>query len=273
MKRERKIMERRVWDTILYEYVVPFRHVNEHLNPPTLIPHKDGEPLLNKRLTEYLRAVADVVPDMKVALYTHGLLLPKRPGFLDFLGSLPNQVQLLVSFHFYNHDGSVNDYTATTALLKAWLSRPKLGPENIEFVFASHLVAPMTKEKLLAWKETWRSFIDAGRVTVHANVSLNPWTGLIDTPNLAKFEDGCPYQHFDHMFFGATGNIVGCCMDLEEDIVFGNVMHDKPEDMLSTVRAFYVSQKMKILRYDVCRNCFGLPPKEKDGLLQLGVPA
>jgi hypothetical protein len=268
MKRQRQFMPREVWDCILYRYVVPFRHVNAHLNPPTLIPHKDGEPLLNKQLPDLLRAASEVVPDMHIDIYSHGLLLPKRPGFIDFLGSLPNKVRLLVSFHFYNHDGTLNDYADTTQFFKRLFAGPT--PGNIEFIFASHLIPPMTTERLAEWKNGWRAEAAAGRVTVHANVNINPWTGLIDAPGLSHFT-GCPYERFDHMFFGATGNIVPCCMDLEEEIIFGNVMYDDPETMFGTVRAFYAAQFRREVNHGLCHNCFGLPPKEKaPDLLQIG---
>jgi hypothetical protein len=267
MKRKRAMMTREVWDTILRDYVVPFRHVNAS-GAPTLIPDKDGEPLLNKKILEYLKAASDLLPDLKFSIYTHGLRL--NTDILAFLGSLPNRTQLMVTFHFYNHDGSLNDYTKTDALLRSWLSRPKLGPENIDFVLASHLVAPMTLGRLQDWKASWKSFEDAGRVKVHANTLISPWTGLMkDVATCSFFE--CPYQHFDHMFFGATGNVIACCMDLEEEIVFGNVLKDDPQVMFEKVRDFYAAQKRHEPSYEVCNDCFGLPPRQKQELLQLGV--
>ena len=104
-------------------------------------------------------------------------------------------------------------------------------------------------------------------VTVHANVSINPWTGLISDPHVSKF-DGCPYGDFGHWFFGVTGNIVACCLDLEEELVFGNVMVDEPQAMFEKMDAFYASQRRRENIAPVCRNCFGLDPLPK--LVQLG---
>ncbi len=267
MGRKRAMMSPDVWETILRKYVIPYRHINAHLNRPTLIPNKDGEPLLNKRLPALLQKSAEFVPDMALSIYSHGLMLTL--DFIEFLNRLPNPVRLLVSFHFYNHDGSQNDYARTTALLRHVFSNPK--HENIEFILVSHVIGVMTEEKLLAWKETWRHFIDTGRVTVHANAAINPWTGLISAPGLSH-HNGCPYSNFGAMFFGATGNVIACCMDLEEEIVFGNVMRDDPQAMFETVGEFYAAQARREVKHAACHDCFGLPPAPRP-LLQLGVPA
>lgn len=261
------MVSREVWDAILARYLVPFQQVNAHLNPPTLVPHKDGEPLLHKGLPELLKAASDAAPDIHIDIYSHGLLLPKKPGFIDFLASLPNKVRLLVSFHFFNHDGSENDYQWTTLFLRDLLGKPL--PPNLEVILASHLIPPMTRERLDEWKASWKWAEDAGRATVHANVSINPWTGLITAPGVVKFT-GCPYERFDHMFFGATGSIVACCMDLEEEVVFGNVMVDDPQRILETVRDFYAAQRRREVTKGLCHDCFGLPPVERP-LVQLGV--
>jgi hypothetical protein len=260
LKRKRQFMDMYVWDTIIDKYVIPFKHVNGHLNPPTLIPSKDGEPMLNKRLPEMLALASQAAPDLNFAIYTHGLLLPKMPLFVDFLGSLPNKTRLLVTYHFYNHDGSVNEYGRTTQYL---LSRKNDWPANVELILASHLIPPMVREDLNIWKEGWQYLLPG--VQVHANVEINPWTGLI--PEGKHQHHGCPYENFDHVFFGVTGNIVACCMDLEEEIKFGNVMTADPQEMLGTVSAFYAAQKRREMNHDVCSNCFGV---ERTNLVQLG---
>ena len=272
MKRKRQFMSRDVWDVIVNNYVIPYKSLNAHLSPPTIIPHKDGEPLLNKRLPELLATIADADPSFKIDIYTHGLLLKR--SFIEFLGSLPNRIRLLISFHFNNHDGTVNDYTQTDSLLRE-IFASCWQPQNIEFILASHVIKPMTRDRLEEWKSTWAGPINAGRVTVHANCSINPWTGLIDDPGTVEF-NGCPYAEFGHMFFGASGNIVACCLDLEEEIVFGNVMVDEPAAMVAKLEEFYAAQRRKELRHEVCRNCFGMGKRldqSAGNLVQLGVSA
>ena len=89
--------------------------------------------------------------------------------------------------------------------------------------------------------------------------------------------NGCPYADFGHWFFGATGNIIACCLDLEEEIIFGNVLEDDPVEMFAKTDAFYVEQRRILEAREqhprgVCKNCFG---QRRDDvpteLVQLGV--
>jgi hypothetical protein len=278
MERKGGFMRREVFDAILHKYVIPYKNYDSsaYFNsrntcPPTVILHKDGESTLHKEYDEFIKAVSDADPSLKIDIYTHGLTLPKKPGFLDFLGSLPSRLRMLVSFHFYNGDGSANDYAATDALIRNRLDEGRW-PPNVELILASHLVRPMTIERLNEWRSTWQKYIDQG-LAVHANVGLNPWTGRIKEPGTVEF-NGCPYGDFGHAFFGVTGNIIACCLDLEEEIIFGNVMTDDSATMIAKLDAFYAEQRRIAaertgLVHGVCANCFGLPKPEE--LVQLGV--
>jgi Iron-sulfur cluster-binding domain len=270
MARVREFMSDSVWDTILTKYILPYRHRNEFC-PPTFIGHKDGEPLLNKKLPSRLLDLAAVVPDMKIDIYSHGLLLPKwrerGQDFIEFLAALPNKVRYLMSFHPRNHDDSVNDYTATIIYLKEVLRNP---PKNIEFITVSHKSKWVSELVQDAWRHEWEGL----PITVHCNCSINPWTGLIESD--LKF-NGCPYADFGHWFFGVTGNIIACCLDLEEEIVLGNVMEDDPEEMFSKTEMFYAEQRRILAAreqhpHGVCRNCFGQERDEVPAeLIPLGV--
>jgi hypothetical protein len=74
----------------------------------------------------------------------------------------------------------------------------------------------------------------------------------------------CPYDDFGHWFFGVTGNVVACCLDLEEEIVLGNVLHNTARDLFVRTEAFYAEQR-RILEakerhpLNTCRNCFNQP--------------
>jgi MoaA/NifB/PqqE/SkfB family radical SAM enzyme len=274
MERKRQHMPPEIWDTILKKYVIPFKHHGgERESPPTLIPHKDGEALLNKNFPAFLRSAADADPTFKIDIYSHGLLLPRKPDFIPFLGSLPNKVRLMVSFHFYNHDGTKNDYAELTHYLRGLIDAAQI-PRNVELIIVSHEIAPMTAELLAAWKADWLPYIGPHLSAVHCNASINPWTGLMEDVATCHY-DGCPYADFGHMFFGATGNVVACCMDLEEEIIFGNVMTDDPQEMVAKLDAFYAEQRRiqkEKLRaaHGVCANCYG---QKRSDLIDIGVKA
>lgn len=250
-----------VWERVLHAYIVPYKDVNRFC-PPTFIGHKDGEPLLNKQLPSRLRDLSFAAPDMHIDVYSHGLLLPKwrerGQDFIEFLGSLPNRCRYLMSFHPYNHDGSPNDYTAVVAYMKSVLRKP---PPNVEFITVSHRSKHVSEAVQEAWRRSW----DGLPITVHSNCSLNPWTGRIEEEGAVRF-NGCPYGDFGHWFIGVTGNIIACCLDLEEEIVLGNVLQDDPREMFLKTEAFYAEQRAGRWTHQVCADCFG-----QKRTVQLGV--
>lgn len=270
MERKRGYMCDEVWRAILNLYIVPFRNVNAFCTP-TFIGHKDGEPLLNKRLPDRLRDVADVAPDMHIDIYSHGLMLPvlhaQGRDLFDFLATLPNRVRFMMSYHPFNHDNSPNDYALTVGYLKGVLRDP---PPNVEFITVSHKSRWVSEEMQQEWRHEWEGY----PITVHCNCSINPWTGRIESD--LKF-NGCPYADFGHWFFGATGNVIACCLDLEEEIVLGNVLRDDPGDMFAATEAFYAEQRRILAAREqhlrgVCRDCFGQQRDERQlELVQLGV--
>lgn len=270
MERKREFMADNVWNKILHEYIVPYRYVNAFC-PPTFIPHKDGEPLLNKRLPDRLRDIASVCPDMKVDIYSHGLMLPKwrdrGQDFIQFLSTLPNNIRYMMSYHPLNHDYSVNYYEDTIRYMQDVLKSP---PPNIEFITVSHKSKWVSDDTQRAWSKCWEGL----PITVHANCSINPWTGRMEDIATCQY-NGCPYSDFGHWFIGVTGNIVACCLDLEEEIVLGNVLHHDAKQMFHKTEAFYAEQRnileqKRKVNHPVCANCFGQKRDDVE-LVQLGL--
>jgi len=269
MQRERKFMDDKVWKTILLDYIVPYRYYNSFC-PPTFIGHKDGEPLLNKQFPDRLVELALAAPDMKVDIYSHGLMLPKlyKQGrdFFRFLDDLPLQVRYMMSYHPVNHDGSGNDYKDVIMYLTDVLLTRK--PSNVEFITVSHKSKWVTEKMQLEWKQTWEGL----PITVHSNCSINPWTGRMEDIATCHY-NGCPYSDFGHWFFGVTGNVIACCLDLEEEIVLGNVLESSPEILFERTKNFYarqreiLSNKQKV-DHPVCANCFG----QDRSLMDIGIP-
>ena len=267
MERERVFMSDEVWHTILNMYVVPYRHLNAFC-PPTFIGHKDSEPLIDRKLPSRLRDLVDAAPDMKVDIYSNALLLPKwrdrGEDFIEILASLPVQVRLMLSYHPRNHDNSINDYGPVASYLKCILQDP---PPNVEFITVSHKSRWVSEDVQELWRREWAGL----PITVHCNAAINPWTGRIQEEGTVQF-NGCPYADFGHWFFGATGNVIACCLDLEEEIVLGNVLHDDPAEMFAKTDAFYANQRRTLeekrrVSHPVCANCFG---QERMDLVQLG---
>ena len=271
MQRKREYMNDEVWGVILRDYIIPYRHINSFC-PPTFISHKDGEPLLNKRLPDRLRELSDYCPDMKIDVYSHGLMLPKwrdrGRDFFAFLGSLPNRSRYLMSYHPRNHDNSINDYTQVIEYMRDVLQSP---PRNVEFITVSHESKWVSKDMQEVWSSVWEGL----PITVHCNAKINPWTGRIQEEGTVRF-NGCPYADFGHYFFGVTGNIIVCCLDLEEEIVLGNVLTHSAEEMFEKTKKFYENQQRRMAEqtypdHNVCADCYGYVRTDKGtNLVQLG---
>lgn len=260
-------MSDEVFDKILRDFILPYRHVN-CFSPPTFIGHKDGEPLLNKQFPRRLQQLAEVAPDVKIDIYSHGLMLPKLHAqgrdFMDTLSRLPNRVRYMMSYHPRNHDDSVNDYAPVVEYLKRVLVSP---PPNVEFISVSHKSPWVSEEVQQAWVEEWRGL----PITVHKNCSINPWTGRMEDIATCAY-NGCPYSDFGHWFFGVSGNVIACCLDLEEEIVLGNVLTESAESLFARTNAFYARQRELLAEkrrvdHPVCANCFG---QKRSDLQELG---
>jgi len=194
---------------------------------------------------------------MKIDIYSNGVLLPawakRGQDFFEFLATLPNKVRYMMSFHPLNHDYSLNDYQPTVEYLWGVLRDP---PKNVEFITVSH------KSKWVpeAAQEWWRLIWEGYPITVHKNCSINPWTGRMEDIATCHY-NGCPYSDFGHWFFGVTGNVIACCLDLEEEIVLGNVLTHTPEDMFRETEQFYQDAAPDAGgqgkgAHQVCANCF-----------------
>lgn len=261
MERKKEFMSNIVWEHVLFDYIVPYKDMNRFCTP-TFIGHKDSEPLLDKKLPDRLRDLSAAAPDMNIDIYSNGVLLPRwrdrGEDFMEFLASLPNKCRYLMSFHPHNRDGSANTYSETMLYLREVLRNP---PRNVEFITVSHKSKWVTE----AMQELWKRWWDGYPITVHSNCSINPWTGRIEEAT-CHF-NGCPYGDFGHMFFGVTGNVIACCVDLEEEIVFGNVLQDDPAVMVATLEAFYADQRAGNWKHQVCADCYG---QKRNDLVQLG---
>ena len=256
MKRKRQVMQPNVFEAVLDKYIIPLKNDEEKLGyPPTIIFTKDGEGLINPNLREYMLKIAMNHPEFRFNLYTNGLLLTE--DFLDFVNVLPNKTWLFISYHFFNYDGSKNDYSKLDELMLKVLNSKEKKYKQIEFVFTSHVTRFITKDDLNMWGQIWKSKVPEGKLVVGINDCINPWTGLIDEPNCVKFS-GCPYADFGHIFIGVTGNVIPCCMTLEEDIIFGNVLEDDPKEMQKKLEDFYVPLREMKFNEIICQKCQGI---------------
>jgi organic radical activating enzyme len=251
MKRKRQFMDDNVFTRVL-EYICKMpdeRKIKGY--PPTIICHKDGEPLLHPRFEKYIKEISDAQPDYRFNIYTNGLKLTR--AFIDFLESLPNETRLLISYHFYNGNGELNDYTEVNYILNECFSKTF---KKVEFILTSHVNRFCSNEFLTKWERDFNAKYMYAKTApfVAFNTHINPWTDLIHEENTVTF-DGCPYMDFGHLFIGVTGNVIPCCMDLEEELVQGNIMEDPYNRIFDRMHRFYERLQQKRNFEPLCLKC------------------
>jgi radical SAM protein with 4Fe4S-binding SPASM domain len=191
------------------------------------------------------------VSSAKIDIYTNGLLI--KPDFVRWLGGFSNKFSVLLSFHIFNYDGAENDYAAAEPTIFECI---KVAPSNVTFILVSHKTSLMDAGRLERWRQIWAARrkelprLDA----VHANANINPWAGLISDPNCVSFK-ACPYGDGQHLFIGSTGNVLACCMDLEEENVFGNIMKHDFDEIMAKRKDFYRDMAEGKREFDLCKRC------------------
>lgn len=244
MGRSQSEMNPDVFDAILNDYIIPIK-------PVSVILSKDGEPLLCKNIRIYIEKICSV-SDVRMVIYTNGLLLGE--DFVSFLSKFKNKFQLLVSFHY--EQIPPKDMTAIYDKVGKKLKNCiNMKCSNIEFIIASHILTNSDMPRLQNWKNRWDEVkLSSKNLTgVHLNANINPWAGLIKEGTV-KFET-CPYGCGSHFFIGVTGNVLPCCMDLEEELAFGNVLKDNVSDLLNRKNQFYFNVNQKINLSNLCKRC------------------
>lgn len=226
----------------------------------TVITHKDGEPLLHPKFVEYMRILSEVT-DAKIDVYTNGLLF--TPELFTALGELKNQFSFLVTYHFYDVGGGLVKYSNVDDMLMYAL---KLNKPNLNFTLVTHVVDFADINNLNDWRDSWlikkKEFPHLK--DVHVNTAINHWAGRIRQKGNVEFQ-ACPYGDGAHVFVGVTGNIIPCCMDLDEELsTFGNVMDQ--DFSVNVSRAyladFYHKLNHRLAYRELCRKCVISPLPE-----------
>jgi len=249
MKRNKQDMELDTFNKLLNDYIVPLEG-----NRPAIIFHINGEPLFASNWEYMVREVSKKRPDAFIDIYTNGILLDDK--VMDVLVSLPSSFRVYVSFHFRMKNSSV--LVNYKDLHYDHIERSvKRNARNVEFIFVSHLHDGISEDILDEWKSYWEQKLKLfpNRVGgVHINPNINPWGELISDSHCVTFASCC-YENGEHLFVGNTGNVLPCCLDLEEEMILGNIMIDSKEQIMENRNKFYSSLSNKETLGVVCRRC------------------
>jgi MoaA/NifB/PqqE/SkfB family radical SAM enzyme len=249
MERGLAHMDEKIFEAV--EQVVSHFESNGGLT--TIIPHKDGEPFLCPSFREYFARLTKCTK-AKFNVYTNGHLL--TPELVEFMSKEigEGEVWILVSFHHFKYDGTNYGLSKVEQNLKSCLD---LQLENVRFVITTHkldLTDDMWSRDFYA---KWMNVkLERPKLyDVHVNTKIDHWAGRIHQRHGAKELIVCPYLDRSHLFVGVTGNVIPCCMDLEEEIIFGNVLVDDLEDIMIKRSAFFDLHDRKEFPHSLCEKC------------------
>lgn len=250
MQRYRQWMTMDVYEAILAKVLMRYSF-------DTVIPHKDGESLLYPHIMPAIATMARVHRG-KFTIYTNGTHFTKE--FYDFIRTLPNRFEVFMSFHFVGFaskrfdEDRTKDYDCSSGAeaLMAALREPD---EKIEFAVSSHVTKWVDVEKAEAWKHEWDDVAKTYTQLrgVHLNTNINPWAGHIDAGTVSF--PSCPYGDGGHLFVGVTGDVIPCCMDLNHELVQGNLMTDDMDAIMERRRQFYEDVAVPERRQPRCVTC------------------
>ena len=214
----------------------------------TLILSKDGEPLMHPDFGDLFSYVVGKYAG-KIDIYTNGVFLTN--DILDILGSVPNNISIFVTDHTVSREGT-QDSTKTLANFTNAVDREYT---NISLNLTKHAFNGQTKEDA-NWLRTWNVYKhDHPNVAaIHLNQHKNSWAGFVGTEKY----NSCPFIEYEFVGVGITGNVTMCCLDLNEELVAGNILTDTKEDILSSRHNY----KQLIIAKDIttlnpCKRCIG----------------
>ncbi len=217
----------------------------------TLILNKDGEPLLHPKFLSELDIISKNYSG-KLDIYTNGTYLTEDK--VDALGSLKNEVHLLITEH-WNRRGNTKpsiEHTRANAIMAIEKAYP-----NIKIHLTMHHVEENFSEKEQEWKremeERKKRYPNIINITV--NTVINRWLGWNNMPGVVPFHS-CPFLEENTVFFGVTGNMVPCCIDLNEEMILGNInTHSKEVLMINRNEVFSKLRQARHMELIPCNRC------------------
>ncbi len=221
----------------------------------TIILHKDGEPLMHPKFIEYFELIA-YHTKAKLDLYTNAYLLRKDmfKRMCEAISPNKNKLWVLVTFHMHKYDGSRYEYEKAEKNVMDCL---EFRWPNVQFVLASHKTDFTSEDEMKKWYVRWQNVATEydNIENVHANTHISPWGGRIEQKEGMVHYYTCPYGDSAHFFIGSTGNIIPCCIDLDEEIVFGNILTDDLKEVENKRQLFYKTIMQDNVEFELCRKC------------------
>jgi hypothetical protein len=217
-----------------------------------------NEPLLDKRLEDFIRYIGDTAPNVAVGLYTNGVLLtPERYRSLKAAGLS----RLIVSLNAVNQEqhekimGIPGAFEKVCAHIEYAMEHP---PHTLQ-VHAVYTSDTFSREDCLKFYERWGDWSEGLGIGVVCRDGN--WGGSMYVPpratGIVVGNQWC-FRATNTIYITCEGLITTCCMDPFGKQVFGDVN-------TQTIREIYNGDKYTKFRedhandradnYDICRGC------------------
>ena len=230
-----------------------------------LLLWNQGEPFINKRLTEFINIASR--RGIFCIVSTNGSLIAKNlegiieSGLDELIVSLDGATE--ATFNMYRKGGDFNrivDSVEKLVKLRGERNKPLI---SLQFLLLKHNIKEIASFKELADKTC------ADRVlwkTVQVSETAQAEEYLPEAAEFRRYKDGKgikvnkTYQGCRRLLYSAVidwnGNMVPCCFDKDESFVMGNVLRDGFKrcwtgEEFSSLRREISSGKMP----DMCSNC------------------
>lgn len=220
-------------------------------------PFNFGEPLLNKRLGDFIRYTKENTK-ARVQISTNGAMLDEERG-REILDSGLDRINIDIdgfSKDTYEKVRRNLDFERVVWNTERFIEMKKRLNKKI-FITISIINMSETAGEIESFKKYWRHKSD--RVL---DVKYNTWTGSVSdrsTPqgNRSKFKCPCKML-WDQMVILQDGRVALCCLDYDGRVIVGDMKSESILEVWNGKPLDLLRQKQIELRFDeipICRDC------------------
>jgi len=227
----------------------------EKINPSYFNLGPNGEPLIDKTLFEKINLLNDNFPRVKIFFPTNlGLATPKLQQKL-VNSKLDNICISLNANNVKDYKTIMNlDFNTTIKNLNNLIKLRNKSKSKLK-IYLKLAANPVNKKTIALFIKRWEKKVDEiGISWIHS------WAGAVPNgDDTSRHIVRYPCRTlFDQINIQSNGNIPLCCVDMEGDIVGGNVLKDKILDSINSSKIKRIKElhsKGEIDKIKMCSQC------------------
>lgn len=208
-----------------------------------------GEPLVDKKISEKLKLIKDLRPEIKTVIFTNGGLLYEKTCREIMLAGLD---ELCISFdgfsknHFEKYRYPLKYELVLENIENSIKIKEELKTKTsiiLQPVYDKNVIIP---EKLSAFLSFWSDKVDDISIQ-----KLHDWHGYVKNEGYVNKNIICR-DLFEYMTINWDGSVVPCCLDYEGENILGNVNRQ-------TIKQVWLGKEFTEFRRKLLRNVSSIP--------------